>query len=252
MSVVKIPVENIKDVNEAREALQHGQEKRNWDVINIAAARKLLLTKELINKLNHLYDGKYHLTSFSANRSGKEPGKWHTDHPYYQGKAPLHLRITDRWAKTDALSYQCNITLDDFTEENGATEYKEHGMVTKMLAPKGTIVMYRGDLWHRSGANQTDEKRIALLANFAPLCVEPLEIHNAPQLAELIKPDDPDFLVRDGKVRPVFAHCDECNKRCLWEDGDGNNMGTFCYDCCGNDEDYARIKLKRVLEERQK
>ncbi len=36
---------------------------------------------------------------------------------------------------------------------------------------KGSIILFRGDLWHSQGINITDNPRVAILANFSPLKV---------------------------------------------------------------------------------
>jgi hypothetical protein len=119
----------------------------------------------------------YHLTTFSSNTLRKDiDGRgFHVDYPYHDLKEPYPDEI---------LGVQVNFALDDFTKGNGATiyipeSYKSHcfprgcdvSIKEKkyMLAPKGSVILYRGDMWHSQGINVTDNPRVALLANFSPL-----------------------------------------------------------------------------------
>ena len=72
--------------------------------------------------------------------------------------------------------------LDDFTERNGATLVapKSHKFLKKpkpgstddkrlktIIAPFGSSIMLHGGLWHASGNNKTESKRIAVLGSYA-------------------------------------------------------------------------------------
>ena len=74
-----------------------------------------------------------------------------------------------------------NLTLTEFNKNNGSTEvisgtHKsqkqpssgiiKNSSITKLIAPKGSLVVWDGSLWHRSTSNQSKEERIALLACF--------------------------------------------------------------------------------------
>jgi len=75
-----------------------------------------------------------------------------------------------------------NYMITDFTEDNGATLCipGSHLFLTKpkaedqlredlapIIAPKGSLAVWSGHLWHKSGENKTNEERIALLGGFA-------------------------------------------------------------------------------------
>lgn len=191
-----------EDISNIKKALSGLTVKpRNWEIINIPEARRVLLNEKIIHTLRGLYpDEKYHLTSFSTNISGSEYGCWHTDHPYNRGTVPDEYKNCSN--PDQPLGIQVIITLDDFTEENGATQYKSaEGERKSFVCPAGTVIMYQASLWHRAGKNNTNKERMAILANFSPLHIPPLDIWDSPQLYEQIKPDDNDFIVRDGLVR---------------------------------------------------
>ena len=142
----------------------------------------------------------YHLTTFSSNtlRKGVDGRGFHVDYPYHNLKEPYPDEI---------LGIQVNFALDDFTIENGATiyipdSYKSHVFPTKnseyfnkekryMLAPKGSIILYRGDMWHTQGINITNNPRVALLANFSPTNINP---------KDQIRIGNSGFKVENGKV----------------------------------------------------
>lgn len=134
----------------------------------------------LVDLLSKIYTGKpFHLTTYSSNTLHKCRSEtfWHVDYPYHD--------IAGVYPDT-ILGVQVIYALNDFTAENGATMYipqsfnshafplPEHinsrrDQIKQMTMPKGSILVYRGDLWHSQGINTTDEPRAALLANFSPL-----------------------------------------------------------------------------------
>lgn len=108
-------------------------------------------------------------TSIGARTGG---GAWHVDAPLGQIPEPLPefpLTLQNVWL------------LDDFTEHNGATRVmpRSHtlrkpppwgsgpleGEVT-LTAPAGSIAMWLSNTWHRSGPNDTDRPRRAILCNY--------------------------------------------------------------------------------------
>lgn len=73
------------------------------------------------------------------------------------------------------------VMLDDFTLENGATQFLESshrlaerpseqyfdGNCKSVTGPRGTIVLFNSYLWHRGGFNATDSNRVALTVAFS-------------------------------------------------------------------------------------
>lgn len=144
----------------------------------------------------------YHLTTFSSNTLRKEDKNkvfFHVDYPYHNLTPPYPPKI---------LGIQVIYALNDFTIENGATMYIPCSFnsptfpfffgpqkIEYLTVPKGSIILYRGDLWHSQGVNTTTEPRIALLANFSPLDV-PAKDDVVGQLKDL----NTHLKVIDGKV----------------------------------------------------
>ncbi len=141
--------------------------------------RDLLLHPICDQVMSHMffratYHDKYYLTSFHGNllQPGAEPQIWHVD-----ANVPDPL---PSWI----IRSNSNYVIQDYTEENGATEIipgshkllrkpnkaeaEGHGLKTiQMCAPKGSLVFWHGHLWHRSGANRSSGNRAALLAAYA-------------------------------------------------------------------------------------
>jgi len=130
----------------------------------------------------------YHCTTYSSNTLNKGVDKmfFHCDYPYHNLSNGQFIQY-----KNTLLGVQVIITLDDFTEENGATYYVEgsssfnknptsedvneclrKGIIKRALCKKYKMIVYPGTLWHSQGINYTDNKRSALLLNFSPMFVD--------------------------------------------------------------------------------
>jgi ectoine hydroxylase-related dioxygenase (phytanoyl-CoA dioxygenase family) len=120
------------------------------------------------------YHDKYYMTSFHANilDPGCEHQIWHIDANVPDPVPPWIIRSNS------------NIIVHDYNERSGGTEIIEGShkwskkpnaeeaetvkhKVTSIVAPKGSIVFWHGHLWHRSGANRSSSKRVALLGAYA-------------------------------------------------------------------------------------
>lgn len=134
--------------------------------------------------LKKIYPNGYHCTTYSSNTLYKDVNNsgWHTDYPYHDIPEPY---------PDEVLGVQVLWTLNDFTEENGATHFVpgshtkgtfpknlENEEIGRMTTKKGTLIIYLGSLWHTQGVNLTNIPRSALLANFAPLHVKPKDAMN--------------------------------------------------------------------------
>ena len=140
---------------------------------------KVLHNRELIALLYALYGDHYHLTTYSSNKLLQDVDKryWHVDYPYHNLSSPYLKHTNELW-----LSLQVIIPLDDFTADNGATEYipgshhllrwPEPDHTAEVLTMStGWLAIYIGSLWHTQGLNKTANPRSALLANFSPTFV---------------------------------------------------------------------------------
>ena len=151
--------------------------------------------------LELLFKVEFHLTTYSSNTlfAKEEESKpcFHVDYPYHTDLFRDQIE-----AKNKLLGIQVIIPLTNFNFENGATLFipksfgdgwSEKNECCFFLAPKGSLIFYRADLVHSQGCNKTDSPRIALLANFAPLCV-PAKDNILDQAKHT------PLMIRDGKV----------------------------------------------------
>lgn len=127
----------------------------------------LPMVRAILGQDCNLHD--FQSTSIGPRTGG---GSWHVDAPLGQLAEPLPefpLTIQNVWL------------LDDFTEHNGATRVmpRSHklrksppwssgpleGEVT-LTAPAGSVAIWLSNTWHRSGPNETDNPRRAILCNY--------------------------------------------------------------------------------------
>jgi ectoine hydroxylase-related dioxygenase (phytanoyl-CoA dioxygenase family) len=112
------------------------------------------------------------LSSFSANMPGKGTGR----------PGPLHadqLPIPSPW-QFDCTA-NCVWLIDDFTEENGATQYVpgshklgRHPTAQELAEAKtkpmtgkaGGMLFWGGQLWHQTGVNTSGASRIGILSYY--------------------------------------------------------------------------------------
>ena len=157
---------------------ENNQLRRVWNLINKHQVfRDIIQQASLLDIMEYLFDRntihqKYLLSSFQANiiSAGGGAQKLHIDTPVPDPLPPWMIKVNTIWM------------LDDFTENNGSTEClpgshlfmrrpnaEEDQLrqdLMKVIAPKGSMLMIHGGLWHRSGQNQTDRDRIVLLGSF--------------------------------------------------------------------------------------
>jgi ectoine hydroxylase-related dioxygenase (phytanoyl-CoA dioxygenase family) len=137
------------------------------------------IVEEFFNR-DTLHD-KYFLSSYQANilHPGAEAQILHTDLAIPEPLPPWPVRLN------------VNLTVDDFKIENGATlvlPKSHHSLkkpnpfetdlkLTPIVAPRGSLIIWTGHLWHKSGTNQSESPRAAILACYAAsylreLCAE--------------------------------------------------------------------------------
>ena len=143
----------------------------------------------------------FHLTTYSSNtlfgNNINIDACFHVDYPY-------HTSLSISQQKEKILGIQVIIPLTDFNLENGATlfipkSFANYGNgvnernICFFSAPQGSIIFYRADLVHSQGCNKTKIPRIALLANFAPLCIPAKD-------SVALQAQASGLILRDGKV----------------------------------------------------
>ncbi len=157
---------------------ESGNTQRVWNLVNKGKIFRDLLEIDIVDDfMNYIFDRetkyqKYLLSSFQANiiHPGSERQKLHIDTPVPEPLPQWAIKANSIWC------------LDDFTEKNGATEFipGSHKLpykptldddkkceVIKACAPAGSVLISHGALWHRAGANRSNNPRIALLCSMA-------------------------------------------------------------------------------------
>ena len=142
-----------------------------------------LLEFEPIHKMVHsLLGDKYIYSVFQSItlKPGLDEVMWHVDHPN---------QLLTKINETMSYSFQMFILLDDFNEKNGATQFipKSHkwnnskinindsNMINTLIAKKGSLFIYNGNLIHSAGLNKTDSTRSILVMQFVPSFIRPQE-----------------------------------------------------------------------------
>ncbi|MBB3227532.1 ectoine hydroxylase-related dioxygenase (phytanoyl-CoA dioxygenase family) [Luteibacter sp. Sphag1AF] len=128
--------------------------------------------------------------SIAANRilpggPGQEP---HIDYPYWDYHCPQ--THPSRLNSSFPLNAQATIVLDPFTEETGATAYvpgsqrslrypdesdRFFDRCERMLGEPGDTVIFFGALWHCAMPNRSTVDRSAVLIQYLPKWVKPME-----------------------------------------------------------------------------
>lgn len=155
-----------------------GKDKLFWKAISHPLILELM---DHFFERDTLHD-RYYLTSYHANilNPGAEPQILHVDAAVPEPLPPWIIRANS------------NILLQDYTKENGATEIvagshlfnrkptmediKSFPLQT-LEGKKGSLVVWHGHLWHRSGENKSKSPRSALLgtfcaSHFREMCLE--------------------------------------------------------------------------------
>jgi len=151
------------------------QSQRVWNLINKAPDLAPLIEHPVVLPMvRSILGADCNLHDFQSTSIGPHTGggAWHVDAPLGQIAEPLPefpLTIQNVWM------------LDDFTEHNGATRVMPRsqklrksppwgsdplaGEVT-LTAPAGSVAIWLSNTWHRSGPNETDRPRRAILCNY--------------------------------------------------------------------------------------
>lgn len=145
-------------------------------IYDIAFAN-ILGIKKLIEPFNYFLENNSIVYAFTS--SSMPPGKTnfssriHVDNP--------------RYIKSYLTNMGCTIALDDFTNENGATQFlpkshlkqqepskKKFEKLKKIfVCKKGSVLYFSGRLFHRGGVNTTSEWRDALTINMCRYWMKP-------------------------------------------------------------------------------
>ena len=185
----------IADDEPDRASHFHGDkvEKTQKRVWNLPAKGEIFRTlcsdERLIQIMTPIIGDDFMLSSWAANITypGAPAQECHVDYPYWD----LHTR--SHWPSnlnsSFFLAVEVILTLDEFTQENGATALVPHShkrcewpnaeefAATRIRAvcPPGTVVIFPALLWHAAQANNSQSSRAALLGSYTTKCVKPIE-----------------------------------------------------------------------------
>ena len=152
-----------------------------WRVLLRGVEFEQAITVPAIHALMwHLLGGGYRLNVVNSSVlwEGAKPQTLHSDNVLIPDPFPA-------WALTATAVIPC----DDFTDELGATQVvpashkllrhprkgEGEGQFVAIEAPKGSVVVWNGSLWHRSGRRSAPGERVVFHANFARLHIATYE-----------------------------------------------------------------------------
>lgn len=177
-------------------ALEEGKAKLQRRVWNLLAKgevfSRIAAHPVIMSVLRHWLGTEFIMGSIAANRilpggPGQEP---HVDYPYWDFHAPeTHPMGLNASFPMNA---QVTVVLDPFTEASGATAYAPgtqkhlrypdeaeqksfYNTCARMIADPGDTVIFFGAAWHCAMPNNANHDRNAVLVNYLPKWVKPLE-----------------------------------------------------------------------------
>ena len=142
-----------------------------WLVNKGEIFEKLVAHPKVMPFFEYLLGVNYTLSTLTSNiiSPGASDGGYHVDNALGAMPEPLPsfpMFVNSLWL------------LDDFTPENGGTRYvpgshrsltkppsglANHPQEVRLSAPKGSVFLFNGAVWHSVGANRTGKARIALI-----------------------------------------------------------------------------------------
>ena len=138
---------------------------------------------------------------------GDPPQGLHNDAPMVPDPVPDHAMT-------------CNMlwVIDEFTRESGATlvvpgSHKRRGhpnlgahkTIVPLEAPKGSVIVFSGNLIHGAGAGTIPGERVGMIVYFKRIYVQPQEDPNAVISDEVVARNPPRFAHLIGRGNPYSA-----------------------------------------------
>ncbi|MCY4260211.1 MAG: phytanoyl-CoA dioxygenase family protein [Rhodobacteraceae bacterium] len=175
----------------AAEAGTLDRQRRVWNLLAKGAVFSEMAIHPVLMPILRLFLGsEMVMGSIAANRilpggPGQEP---HIDYPYWDFHAPTTHPIGLNAGYP--LNAQVTVLLDPFTKESGATAFvpgsqkplrypaEEDGFFDRcerMLGDPGDAVVFFGAVWHCAMPNRSDHDRNAVLIQYLPKWVKPME-----------------------------------------------------------------------------
>jgi len=173
------------------------------DVFSQMAAHQVLMAI-----LRRFLGSEFIMGSIAANRilpggPGQEP---HVDYPYWDFHSPQTHPVGLN--ATFPMNAQASVILDPFTEESGATAYVPGSQrelrypteedrfferCARMTGEPGDVVLFYGVTWHCAMPNRSNHDRNAVLIQYLPKWVKPMEDMPAALSQEFIDNASPDM-----------------------------------------------------------
>jgi len=158
--------------------------------------------------LRRFLGSEFIMGSIAANRilpggPGQEP---HVDYPYWDFHKPETHPVG--FNGSFPMNAQVSVLLDPFTVESGATGYVPgsqrelrypvesddfYGKCEQMLGEPGDVALFYGVTWHCAMPNRSDHDRSAILIQYLPKWVKPMEDMPAALPPEFIAAASPDI-----------------------------------------------------------
>ncbi|MBI04845.1 MAG: phytanoyl-CoA dioxygenase [Pelagibacteraceae bacterium] len=165
-------------------------QQRVWNLFGKGDVFSHLITNDIIfNILSKLLGSEFCCGSYCASRllPGSPGQELHIDYPYWD----FYKTETFPVGLNSSFAQNCQITipLDICSEVSGATAYipgsqkhlhyptqlDDFSNKKQMVANPGDLVFFNGNCWHGASPNNSDHQRAALLIEFLPKYIKPVE-----------------------------------------------------------------------------
>ena len=165
-------------------------QQRVWNLFGKGLVFSDLITHDLIFELMSKFLGtEFFCGSYCASRllSGSLGQELHIDYPYWD----YYKEETFPMGLNSSFPQNCQVTipLDICSTESGATGYipgsqknlhypnkdEDFSNLQQMIAKPGDIVFFNGNCWHGAMPNKSNHQRAALLIEFLPKYIKPVE-----------------------------------------------------------------------------
>ena len=188
-------------------------QQRVWNLFGKGEVFSDLITDDVIfNVMSKLLGTEFFCGSYCASRllPGSLGQELHLDYPYWD----FYKSETFPIGLNSSFAQNCQVTipLDVCSKESGATAYipgsqknlhypseKDNQTNKKqMIAEPGDLVIFNGNCWHGASPNNSDNQRAALLIEFLPKYIKPVE--------DLVSYLDKDFKDKSSdKIRQLLG-----------------------------------------------
>ena len=193
----------------AEESGQLGLQRRVWNLLAKGEVFSRMASHPVLMDILRAFLGsEFIMGSIAANRilpggPGQEP---HVDYPYWDFHKPKTHPVGLN--ASFPMNAQVSVLLDPFTEESGATGYvpgsqrelryptaedKFFDKCERMTGEPGEVALFYGVTWHCAMPNRANHDRTAVLIQYLPKWVKPMEDMPAALPQEFLDAASPDM-----------------------------------------------------------